>query len=160
MVAPVIPFVTGAVARKTVNISVSPSLSSNVTDTVVCTQNGGQTTATCVLSSASYSSATTVPVLNGSSISFTVTRQGASWCSSNFCPGGQLGYSPCGGSQYLCPNDVPQYVGGYAVTVNGLPFGGGVLDRNWNSGSTVVSGSGGAITSLNQGDNIEIQINE
>jgi len=37
MVAPVIPFVTGAVARKTVNISVSPSLSSNVTDTVVCT---------------------------------------------------------------------------------------------------------------------------
>ena len=150
----------GAVARKTVNISVSPSLSSNVTYTVVFTYNGGQTTATCVLSSASYSGATTVPVLNGSSISFTVTRQGASWCSSSFCPGGQLGYSPCGGSQYLCPSDVPQYIGGYAVTVNGLPFAGGILDRNWNSGSTVVSGSGGAITSLNQGDNIEIQINE
>ena len=107
-----------------------------------------------------YNNITTVPVFSGSSISFTVTRQGSEWCSSGFCPGGQLGSSPCTGSQYKCPTNVPQYAGGYSATLNGSPAQSGTLDRTWTSGSTVVSGSGGAITSLNQGDNIVITINE
>ena len=153
--------VTGAVARKTVNISVSPTFTLNTTTyTVVFTYNGGSTTATCTQSGVIYSDITTVPVLSGSSISFTVTRQGDSWCSNTFCPGGLLGNSPCTGFQYKCPDDVPQYSGGYSVTVNGSSFSGGALNRIWSSGNTVVSGSGGAITSLNQGDNIVITINE
>ena len=59
-----------------------------------------------------------------------------------------------------CPSNVPQYAGGYSITVNGSPFSGGLLDRTWTSGSTVVQSSGGAITSLNHGDSIVITINE
>jgi hypothetical protein len=153
--------VAGVIDWKTVNISVSATFTSNTTTySVVFSYNGGSTTAVCTQSGVIYNNITTVPVFSGSSISFTVTRQGSEWCSSGFCPGGQLGSSPCTGSQYKCPTNVPQYAGGYSATLNGSPAQSGTLDRTWTSGSTVVSGSGGAITSLNQGDNIVITINE
>ena len=150
--------VTGTIDWKTVSISVSPSLSSNVTYSVVFSYNGGSTTATCTSSGASYSGPTTVSVFSGSSISFTVTRSGAQWCSSSSLPMCYPSGYGCPG--WGCPSNVPQYAGGYSITVNGSPFSGGLLDRTWTSGSTVVQSSGGAITSLNHGDSIVITINE
>ena len=150
--------IAGTVARKTVNISVSPSLSSNVTYTVVFSYDGGSTTATCTSSGVSYNNITTVPVFNGGSISASVTRSGAQWCSSSSLPACYpYGY---GCSGWGCPPNVPQYSGSFTTTLNGGTVAGGIYDRTWTPGSTVIQSSGVNITGLSQGDNIVITINE
>ena len=150
--------VTGVIDWKTVNISVSASLNANVTYSVVFSYNGGSTTATATSSGVSYSGPTTVPVFSGSSISASVTRQGAQWCSGSSLPACYPSGYGCSG--WGCPPNVPQYSGGFTTTLNGGTVAGGVYDRTWTPGSTVVQSSGVNVTGLSQGDTILITINE
>jgi hypothetical protein len=150
--------VTGVIDWKTVNISVSASLNANVTYSVVFSYNGGSTTATATSSGVSYSGSTTVPVFSGSSISASVTRQGAQWCSGSSLPACYPSGYGCSG--WGCPPNVPQYSGGLTTTLNGGTVAGGIYDRTWTPGSTVVQSSGVNVTGLSQGDTILITINE
>lgn len=148
--------VTGTIVWKTVTISTGGSLSSNVTYTVSFTYGGGSTVYT--LTSGATSNSATVNVLAGSSISASVTRQGAQWCSSSSLPACYPSGYGCPG--WGCPPNVPQYSGSLTTTLNGGTVAGGLYDRTWTPGSTVIQSSGISVTSLSQGDTILITINE
>ena len=150
--------VTGTINWKTVTISTGGSLSSNVTYEVRFTHGGASSPDVFTLTSGATSNSIPVNVLPGSSVSFTVTRQGAQWCSSSSLPMCYPSGYGCPG--WGCPSNVPQYSGGYSITVNGSPYSGGSFDRTWTPGSTVVQSSGVAITSLNQSDTVLITVNE
>ena len=148
--------VTGTIDWKTVTISTGGSLSSNVTYTVTFTHGGGSTVYTLTFGATSYSA--TVNVLAGSSISASVTRQGAQWCSGSSLPACYPSGYGCSG--WGCPPNVPQYSGSLTTTLNGGTVAGGLYDRTWTPGSTVIQSSGVNVTGLSQGDTILITINE
>ena len=64
------------------------------------------------------------------------------------------------GLQLFLLQVVPQYSGSFTTTLNGGTVAGGIYDRTWTPGSTVIQSSGVNITGLSQGDNIVITINE
>ena len=152
--------VTGTVLLKTVTVSVSWNLTFGVTYSIDFYHGGGGSPTQFASLTGSGSQSATVGVQPGSSISWSVTRNGSSWCSNTplpLCPAGSQGCLP---GQYGCATNIPQYSGSIVTTLNGGTISGGVFDRTFTPGSTVIQSSPGNVSSLNQGDTILTTINE
>ena len=150
--------VTGTVLLKTVTVQVNYTLTAGVTYTISFNHNGGTQTWGSLTGSGSQS--LNVGVLAGSAISWSVTRNGSSWCSNTplpLCPAGSQGCLP---AQYGCAPNIPQYSGSIVTTLNGGTISAGAFDRYFTPGSTVIQSSSGNVSSLNQGDTILTTINE
>ena len=152
--------VTGTVVTKTVTVQVNYTLTGGVTYSIDFYHGGAGSPTQFASLTGSGSQSATVEVMSGASISWSVTRNGSSWCSNTplpLCPAGSQGCLP---SQYGCATNIPQYSGSIVTTLNGGTISGGIYDRTFTPGSTVIQSSSGNVSSLNQGDTILTTINE
>ena len=150
--------VTGTVLLKTVTVQVNYTLTAGVTYTILFNHGGGGSPTTFASLTGSGSQSATVGVQPGSAISWSVTRNGAQWCSGSSLPSCFPSGYGCAG--WGCPANVPQYSGSIVTTLNGGTISAGAFDRYFTPGSTVIQSSSGNVSSLNQGDTILTTINE
>ena len=152
------PAITGSATMTpiTVTVKVTHNLQSNATYQV--TFSGGSSPRSFTVYGNGSPQQTSFAVTSSNTVSFSLSRTGASWCdNTNSCVNGQQ-YTPTCGAQYQCPAGTPEGSGSWGAYKNNVLLSN--YYQTWTAGNTSLSYRSGSFAALNNNDTCEIRITE
>ena len=113
------PTITGSATMTPITVTIKVTYTLNSSATYQVQFNGATSPPPFTVYGSGSQSTTNFAVTSSNTVSFSLTRSSAKWCSSSACVGGQLYTSTCG-AQYECPATTPQGNGEWEAKVNGI----------------------------------------